>query len=84
MDIAKTIQSPLRKLRLARKLKLHDVVSELQNLGNDISVSYLSLIERGGYWPNKDIVDGLITVFNGEITEMEILYPEQFEGESNE
>lgn len=56
-------------------MTLADVRKSLLNLGYDISVPTLSLVERGEVWPFKDTVDGLLELFRGELTLAQILYP---------
>lgn len=76
--------SPLRKARLAKKLNLENLSCLLCDSGESKSAPTLSLIERGIVWPSKKTVETIVKVFNGEVTEMEILFPEQFTGEKED
>ncbi len=44
----------------------------------DISPSHLSRIERGMQRPSPELAEKLANFFSGEISEMEIIYPERF------
>jgi transcriptional regulator with XRE-family HTH domain len=64
--------TPLRRIRLRQQKSLEEVAAAI-GLHN----STLSRIERGGETSSKTAAD-LVAYFGGEITEMEILYPERF------
>ncbi|WAW06872.1 helix-turn-helix transcriptional regulator [Oxalobacter formigenes] len=65
----------MSKLRKCRKKygSLQAVSKELH-----IDASHLSRIERGTQIPSPDLAERLSNFFCGEISEMEILYPERF------
>jgi transcriptional regulator with XRE-family HTH domain len=69
------MESALRRCRKARNMKLKDVRQCLLELGYDISIPTLSLVERGEVWPLKDTVDGLLELYKGDLTLTQILYP---------
>lgn len=69
------MDSPLRKVRVARGMTLDDVRDAIKKNGGSVTGGHLSIIERGCSWPSKEMVSALIEVFEGEITEMQILYP---------
>ena len=64
----------LRKLRKAKGWTLSYVSKSLSDRGYAVSVGTLSILERGK-WPTRELVDALVELFDGEISEMEILYP---------
>lgn len=66
------MNSPLRKARKARGLTLEDVAAKV---GTD--TGNLSRIERGQQ-ASKDMVDKLVKFFDGQVTELQIIYPERF------
>jgi hypothetical protein len=56
-------------------MTLDDVRDAVKKNGGHITTGHLSIVERGGAWPSKEVVRSLVRVFEGEITELEILYP---------
>lgn len=83
MDSAESpLESPLRKLRLDKRMTLDDVRDAVKKNGGHITTGHLSIVERGGAWPSQKVVQSLVQVFAGEITELQILYP--FKGSENE
>lgn len=69
------MDSSLRVLRKSKEMTLEDVETALKAQGRSLTVPYLSMLERGLIWPSRDVVDALVELFHGEITEIEILYP---------
>lgn len=70
--------TPLKKARLEKGWRLADVVSRLSRLGSSIDTGNLSRIERGDQRPSPSLAENLSKVFDGEITEIHILYPERY------
>lgn len=64
------METPLRKLRHERGWTLAEVAAKAH-----IDIGSLSRIERGKQRPGIDVCERLIQLFDGEITEMQILYP---------
>jgi len=76
------MESPLRLVRKSKKLDLRELSSMLSKFeSTKASHSYLSMVERGICWPQKKLVEALVKVFDGDISEMEILFPERFTSE---
>lgn len=72
------MNTPLRAARLARKKTLQEVaVAVSSDTGN------LSRIERGEQVPSKELTDALVAYFEGEVTEMQIMWPERFVSDSS-
>lgn len=69
------IESPLRKLRKSKGMSLDKLRDALVSNGKEITSGHLSYIERGSVWPGREVVDALVLIFAGEITELEVLYP---------
>ncbi|MGI2228103.1 helix-turn-helix domain-containing protein [Shewanella frigidimarina] len=69
------MDSSLRTLRKSKEMTLEDVEGALKTQGRSLTVPYLSMLERGLVWPSREVVDALVELFKGEITEIEILYP---------
>lgn len=67
------MQTPLRKMRVERKLTIAEVA-----LATQIDVGNLSRIERGKQITSIDKAAKIAEFFGGTISEMEILYPQQF------
>lgn len=78
------MESPLRRLRKSKGMTLDDVQNELGNFGKAPTISHLSLVERGLVWPSREVVDSLVELFNGEVTEVQILYPLRDHQETND
>lgn len=71
--------TPLRKARLSRGWTLVEVADQLASIGADrTDTGNLSRIERGEQRASTLLAENLSKVFNGEITEMHILYPERY------
>lgn len=69
------MDSHLRKLRKSRQMTLDDMQQALSNIGQDNTISHLSLVERGLVWPSREVVDAIVELFEGGISEVQILYP---------
>lgn len=67
------MNSPLRSAREKRELTIQDVA---QAVG--IDAGNLSRIERGVQTPSKELAEKLSKYFDGEVTEIQIFYPERF------
>lgn len=67
------MNSPLKRSRLKRELTLQQVANEV-----GIDTGNLSRIERGLQTPSKELTEKLAKYFDGEITELQIIYPERF------
>ncbi|EOI3588443.1 helix-turn-helix domain-containing protein [Proteus mirabilis] len=67
------MQTPLRVLRIKQNLTLSKVAEAVQ-----IDVGNLSRIERGVQKTSLEVAERLVAFFNGELTEMQILYPKKF------
>lgn len=65
--------SPLKAARLKRELTLQHVADAV-----GIDTGNLSRIERGTQVPSKDLAEKLSKFFDGEINEIQIIYPERF------
>ncbi|WP_443692631.1 helix-turn-helix domain-containing protein [Pseudomonas sp.] len=74
--------TPLKRARTARKWTLADVAARLAQLGDSIDSGNLSRVERGVQRASTTLAEKLSQVFDGEITEIHILYPERFTGAS--
>lgn len=70
--------SPLRKARKRRGWRLHDVVDRLREINCPVDMGNLSRIERGKQTASPALAEKLCLVFGGELTELQILYPERF------
>ena len=73
----KKMNSPLKKIREKRNLKIVEVAEKV-----GVTPSNLGRIERGAQIPNRVLAEKLAVFFDGEISEMEILYPERFSAAS--
>jgi transcriptional regulator with XRE-family HTH domain len=77
--------TPLKKARTSRGWTLTDVSARLAALGADrVDTGNLSRIERGVQRASTAIAENLSRVFEGEITEIHILYPERYDSGSPE
>ncbi|UZM14838.1 helix-turn-helix domain-containing protein [Pseudomonas kielensis] len=71
--------TPLKKARTERGWTLADVSARLATLGVDqIDTGNLSRIERGAQRASTSLAENLCRVFDNQITEIHILYPERF------
>lgn len=69
------MDSSLRTLRKSKNKTLEDIEKSLLKQGFHLTLAHLSMLERGLVWPSREVVDALVELFSGEITEIEILYP---------
>ena len=67
------MNSPLKQARLKREKTLQEVADAV-----GIDTGNLSRIERGLQVPSKELTETLAKYFGGEITELQIIYPERF------
>ncbi|MEZ9525695.1 hypothetical protein [Enterovibrio norvegicus] len=72
------MQTPLRKKRKAKFETLEALQLALEEKGLKRTVAYLSRLERNHYWPTRKVVAALVEVFNGELTQDEILNPDKY------
>lgn len=70
--------SPLREARKRRGWTLQEVVARLIEQGCSLDTGNLSRIERGKQTASTTAAEKLCQVFGGELTELQILYPERF------
>ncbi|MBK5075197.1 helix-turn-helix transcriptional regulator [Budviciaceae bacterium CWB-B4] len=66
------MQTPLRQIRKSKGLTLSEVA-----IATNIDVGNLSRIERGTQVTSLDKAEAISRFFDGEVTEMEILYPKK-------
>ncbi|KFC07029.1 phage DNA-binding protein [Trabulsiella guamensis ATCC 49490] len=67
------MQSPLRVLRKSQHLTLSHVAKMV-----GIDQSNLSRIERGQQKATPDVAERLVSLFPGQINELQILYPQRY------
>lgn len=67
------VQTPLRDIRKHRGLTLQDVATAI-----NLDVGNLSRIERGMQIPSLEVAERLSIFFEGQISEMQILYPHRY------
>lgn len=72
------MNSPLKQARLKRELTLQQVANEV-----GIDTGNLSRIERGLQIPSKELAEKLVKLFDNEVTETQIIYPERFADGAN-
>ena len=77
------MESSLRQLRKSKKMTLDDLQKALGINGCEKTIGYISLLERGLVWPSRQVVDALVLLFQGELTEIQILYPSGRTGEKS-
>ncbi|VVP62051.1 hypothetical protein PS870_06516 [Pseudomonas fluorescens] len=75
--------TPLKKARTLRSWTLADVSARLAQAGNQVDTGNLSRIERGTQRASTSLAESLCRVFDNEITEIHILYPERFKGSAD-
>lgn len=76
--------TPLRKARKQRGWRLQHVVDRLSAMSCNMNTGNLSRIERGVARPSPSLAEKICLVFGGELTEIQILYPERFAEEQAE
>ncbi|AUY25527.1 MULTISPECIES: helix-turn-helix domain-containing protein [Mixta] len=67
------MQTPLRKMRVEKKLTISEVA-----IATQLDVGNLSRIERGMQVPSLETAEKLSKFFKGKISEMQILYPQRY------
>jgi transcriptional regulator with XRE-family HTH domain len=72
------MQSPLRKLRKSHGLTLSHVA-----IGVQVDPATLSRIERCEQVPSVELAERLALFFEGEISELHILYPSRYPSKDN-
>lgn len=70
--------TPLKRARTRKGLRLADVIDHLRGIGCVIDTGNLSRIENGKQQASTSLAEKLCQVFEGELTELHILYPERF------
>ena len=73
--------SPLKKARTDKGWRLADVAARLAALGGATDTGNLSRVERGKQRASAQLAESLCRVFEGSLTEIQVLYPERFEVE---
>lgn len=71
--------TPLKKARSDRGWTLAQVVKRLAETGEQIDTGNLSRIERGVQRPSPALAENLVAVFQGDLTEIHVLYPERYQ-----
>ena len=69
------MHTPLRKMRVEKGLTIAEV-----SLATQIDVGNLSRIERGRQVTSLETAEKLARFFKGEVTELQILYPQRYMG----
>ena len=69
------VTTPLRAARQRRRLSLDAAGEMVGTCGAN-----LSRIERGMARPSKRLIAGLMRLYEGEVSEMEIMFPERYIG----
>lgn len=69
------MHTPLRIMRINKELKIIEVSRAV-----NCDAGYLSRVERGIYTASLELAARLSKFYNGEITEMQILYPKRYMG----
>lgn len=72
--------TPLKKARTSRHWTLAELSARLAQVGEVVDTGNLSRIERGAQRVSTSLAESLCRVFDNEITEIHILYPERFKG----
>ncbi|SDG86433.1 Helix-turn-helix [Pseudomonas flavescens] len=70
--------TPLKKARLNRGWRLSDVATRLADHDCSLDAANISRIERDKQKASPSIAEKLCLAFGGELTELQILYPERF------
>lgn len=74
--------TPLKKARIAKGWTLAEVSDRLAATGADrTDTGNLSRVERGEQRASTALAENLCRLFDGEITELHILYPERYRAE---
>lgn len=75
--------TPLKKARTSRRWTLAELSARLAQVGEVVDTGNLSRIERGAQRVSTSLAESLCRVFDNEITEIHILYPERFKGSAD-
>ncbi|CAG9414503.1 helix-turn-helix domain-containing protein [Providencia alcalifaciens] len=67
------MQTPLRKIRLEKKLTISEVANAI-----NCDVGNLSRLERGTQAASLELAERLAKFYGDKITEMQILYPKRY------
>ena len=67
------MQTPLRKIRLEKKLTIAEVASAI-----NCDVGNLSRLERGAQAASLQMAERLSRFYGGMISEIQILYPQRY------
>ncbi|MTC25982.1 helix-turn-helix domain-containing protein [Providencia alcalifaciens] len=67
------MQTPLRKIRLEKKLTISEVANAI-----NCDVGNLSRLERGTQAASLELAERLAKFYGDKITEMHILYPKRY------
>lgn len=67
------MQTPLRKIRLEKKLTISEVANAI-----NCDVGNLSRLERGTQSASLELAERLARFYGDKITEMQILYPKRY------
>ncbi|HGN0866932.1 helix-turn-helix transcriptional regulator [Providencia sp. PROV188] len=67
------MQTPLRKIRLEKKLTISEVANAI-----NCDVGNLSRLERGTQAASLELAERLARFYGDKITEMQILYPQRY------
>lgn len=70
--------TPLKRARQSRGWTLADVSTRLAALGDRADSGNLSRVERGTQRASASLAEKLVQVFEGDLNEIHILYPERF------
>ncbi|HEJ3062527.1 helix-turn-helix transcriptional regulator [Pseudomonas aeruginosa] len=70
--------TPLKKARTKKGWRLADVIDRLRAIDCVIDTGNLSRVENGKQQASTALAEKLCQVFEGELTELHILYPERF------
>lgn len=70
--------TPLKKARTEKGWRLADVIDRLRGIDCAIDTGNLSRVENGKQQASTSLAEKLCQVFEGELTELHILYPERF------
>lgn len=70
--------TPLKRARTQKRWRLADVIDRLRSIDCAIDTGNLSRIENGKQQASTALAEKLCQVFEGELTELHILYPDRF------
>lgn len=70
--------TPLKKARTEKGWRQADVIDRLRAIDCVIDTGNLSRVENGKQQASTHLAEKLCQVFEGDLTELHILYPERF------